>query len=88
MARPPPSGEYPPGANIIGAGPGTIERRTVSKGLIYRHSLDNMHLSGLGLLALGAATASAFRDTSPFFLASTSEYVAERIPCGLELSYE
>ncbi|BCR87636.1 Ac45/VOA1 transmembrane domain-containing protein [Aspergillus chevalieri] len=32
-----------------------------------------MHLNGLGLLALGAATASAFRDTSPFFLASTSE---------------
>ncbi|ODM17187.1 hypothetical protein SI65_07586 [Aspergillus cristatus] len=32
-----------------------------------------MHVSGLGLLSLGAATASAFHDTSPFFLASTSE---------------
>ncbi|GAB1194066.1 hypothetical protein APSETT444_003306 [Aspergillus pseudonomiae] len=34
-----------------------------------------MHLSSFSLLALGAATANAFRDTSPFFLASTSEYV-------------
>ncbi|KAL2828764.1 BIG/ATPase V1 complex, subunit S1 [Aspergillus cavernicola] len=32
-----------------------------------------MRLSHFSLLALGAATASAFRDTSPFFLASTSE---------------
>ncbi|KAL4908136.1 hypothetical protein BDW74DRAFT_97497 [Aspergillus multicolor] len=32
-----------------------------------------MRLSQFSLLALGAATASAFRDTSPFFLASTSE---------------
>ncbi|KAL4865973.1 hypothetical protein BDV12DRAFT_140660 [Aspergillus spectabilis] len=32
-----------------------------------------MLLSRFSLLALGAATASAFRDTSPFFLASTSE---------------
>ncbi|EAW11837.1 Ac45/VOA1 transmembrane domain-containing protein [Aspergillus clavatus NRRL 1] len=30
----------------------------------------------LTLLALGAATANAFRDTSPFFLASTSEILA------------
>ncbi|KAJ5825963.1 hypothetical protein N7474_003101 [Penicillium riverlandense] len=35
-----------------------------------------MHLSRFGLLALGAATADAFRDTSPFFLASTSEVLA------------
>lgn len=34
-----------------------------------------MHLSRFGLLALGAAAVDAFRDTSPFFLASTSEYV-------------
>lgn len=33
-----------------------------------------MHLSRFGLLALGAAAVDAFRDTSPFFLASTSEY--------------
>ncbi|GES63054.1 BIG1-domain-containing protein [Aspergillus terreus] len=32
-----------------------------------------MYLRSFSLLALGAATASAFRDTSPFFLASTSE---------------
>ncbi|KAL5340542.1 BIG/ATPase V1 complex, subunit S1 [Aspergillus crustosus] len=32
-----------------------------------------MRLTQVSLLALGAATASAFRDTSPFFLASTSE---------------
>ncbi|KAJ9486928.1 hypothetical protein VN97_g6409 [Penicillium thymicola] len=32
-----------------------------------------MHFSRFGLLALGAATVNAFRDTSPFFLASTSE---------------
>ncbi|KAJ5120408.1 uncharacterized protein N7515_009796 [Penicillium bovifimosum] len=32
-----------------------------------------MHFSKFGLLALGAAAANAFRDTSPFFLASTSE---------------
>lgn len=34
-----------------------------------------MHLGSLGLLALGATVVSAFRDTSPFFMASTSEYV-------------
>lgn len=34
-----------------------------------------MHLSRFGLLALGATAVNAFRDTSPFFLASTSEYV-------------
>ncbi|KAI9375449.1 BIG/ATPase V1 complex, subunit S1 [Aspergillus egyptiacus] len=32
-----------------------------------------MRLTHLSLLALGAATAGAFRNTSPFFLASTSE---------------
>ncbi|KAJ5872557.1 BIG/ATPase V1 complex subunit S1 [Penicillium soppii] len=32
-----------------------------------------MHLSRFGLVAFGAATVNAFRDTSPFFLASTSE---------------
>ncbi|CAG8396359.1 unnamed protein product [Penicillium salamii] len=32
-----------------------------------------MHLSRFGLFALGAAAVNAFRDTSPFFLASTSE---------------
>ncbi|RAL15634.1 Ac45/VOA1 transmembrane domain-containing protein [Aspergillus homomorphus CBS 101889] len=32
-----------------------------------------MRLGTLSLLALGATTTSAFRDTSPFFLASTSE---------------
>ncbi|KAJ5180500.1 BIG/ATPase V1 complex subunit S1 [Penicillium capsulatum] len=32
-----------------------------------------MHLSRFGLLALGAAAVDAFRDTSPFFLASTSD---------------
>ncbi|KAJ5800023.1 uncharacterized protein N7518_002091 [Penicillium psychrosexuale] len=32
-----------------------------------------MYLSRFGLLALGAASVNAFRDTSPFFLASTSE---------------
>ncbi|KAA8642118.1 uncharacterized protein ATNIH1004_011059 [Aspergillus tanneri] len=32
-----------------------------------------MHLSCFTLLAVGAATVNAFRDTSPFFLASTSE---------------
>ncbi|KAJ5617092.1 hypothetical protein N7537_002206 [Penicillium hordei] len=32
-----------------------------------------MHFSRFGLLALGAAAVNAFRDTSPFFLASTSE---------------
>ncbi|KAL2860882.1 Ac45/VOA1 transmembrane domain-containing protein [Aspergillus lucknowensis] len=32
-----------------------------------------MRLSYFSLLALGAATTNAFRDTSPFFLASTSE---------------
>ncbi|KAL3478220.1 BIG/ATPase V1 complex, subunit S1 [Aspergillus californicus] len=32
-----------------------------------------MRISRTSLLALGAATASAFRDTSPFFLASTSD---------------
>ncbi|GLI78193.1 hypothetical protein PoHVEF18_006500 [Penicillium ochrochloron] len=35
-----------------------------------------MHLSRLGLVALGAAAVDAFRDTSPFFLASTSEVLA------------
>ncbi|CEO58693.1 hypothetical protein PMG11_03399 [Penicillium brasilianum] len=35
-----------------------------------------MHLSRFGLLALGAAAVDAFRDTSPFFLASTSEILA------------
>ncbi|KAL4893358.1 BIG/ATPase V1 complex, subunit S1 [Aspergillus ambiguus] len=35
-----------------------------------------MYLRSFSLLALGAATASAFRDTSPFFLASTSEILA------------
>ncbi|KAE8379255.1 BIG/ATPase V1 complex, subunit S1 [Aspergillus bertholletiae] len=35
-----------------------------------------MHLSSFSLLALGAATANAFRDTSPFFLASTSEILS------------
>ncbi|RDW60433.1 Ac45/VOA1 transmembrane domain-containing protein [Aspergillus mulundensis] len=35
-----------------------------------------MRLSRFSLLALGAATASAFRDTSPFFLASTSEILS------------
>lgn len=35
----------------------------------------NMHLRGIGLLTLGAAVADAFIDTSPFILASTSEYV-------------
>ncbi|CAI7586989.1 unnamed protein product [Penicillium bialowiezense] len=32
-----------------------------------------MHFSRVGLVALGAAAVNAFRDTSPFFLASTSE---------------
>ncbi|KAL4788233.1 BIG/ATPase V1 complex, subunit S1 [Aspergillus varians] len=35
-----------------------------------------MRLTHFSLLALGAATASAFRDTSPFFLASTSEILS------------
>ncbi|KAE8348643.1 BIG/ATPase V1 complex, subunit S1 [Aspergillus coremiiformis] len=35
-----------------------------------------MRLSRFSLLALGAATASAFTDTSPFFLASTSEILS------------
>ncbi|CAI7604397.1 unnamed protein product [Penicillium manginii] len=35
-----------------------------------------MHLSRVGLLALAAAAVDAFRDTSPFFLASTSELLA------------
>ncbi|PYH93488.1 BIG1-domain-containing protein [Aspergillus ellipticus CBS 707.79] len=35
-----------------------------------------MRLGFFSLLALGAATASAFRDTSPFFLASTSEILS------------
>ncbi|KAJ5658300.1 BIG/ATPase V1 complex subunit S1 [Penicillium longicatenatum] len=35
-----------------------------------------MHMSRFGLLALGAAAVDAFRDTSPFFLASTSEVLA------------
>ena len=39
-----------------------------------------MHLTKLGLLSLGAAAVNAFQNTSPFFLASTSEYV------GLPLS--
>ncbi|KAF3028281.1 hypothetical protein E8E15_010727 [Penicillium rubens] len=34
---------------------------------------NTMHLSRFGLLALGATAVNAFRDTSPFFLASTSE---------------
>ena len=34
---------------------------------------STMHLSRFGLLALAAAAVDAFRDTSPFFLASTSE---------------
>ncbi|KAJ5952469.1 BIG/ATPase V1 complex subunit S1, partial [Penicillium vulpinum] len=34
---------------------------------------NTMHLSRFGLVALGAAAVNAFRDTSPFFLASTSE---------------
>ncbi|OQE94424.1 hypothetical protein PENNAL_c0004G11467 [Penicillium nalgiovense] len=34
---------------------------------------NTMHLSRFGLLALGAAAVNAFRDTLPFFLASTSE---------------
>lgn len=42
-----------------------------------------MHLSRFGLLALGAAAVEAFRDTSPFFLASTSEYVPIG-PCKLQ----
>ncbi|PKY01265.1 BIG1-domain-containing protein [Aspergillus campestris IBT 28561] len=36
-----------------------------------------MHLRGLSLLALAAATANAFRDSSPFFLASTSEILTQ-----------
>jgi hypothetical protein len=44
----------------------------------WHHQLDipttsTMRLSSFGLVALGAATVNAFRDTSPFFLASTSE---------------
>ncbi|KAL3463150.1 BIG/ATPase V1 complex, subunit S1 [Aspergillus heterothallicus] len=35
-----------------------------------------MRLNQFSLLALGAATVSAFRDTSPFFLASTSELLS------------
>ncbi|KAJ6078687.1 hypothetical protein N7467_008440 [Penicillium canescens] len=35
-----------------------------------------MHLSRFGLVALGAAAVNAFRDTSPFFLASTSDVLA------------
>ncbi|GFG01822.1 protein big1 [Aspergillus udagawae] len=35
-----------------------------------------MRIGRLTLLALGAASANAFRDTSPFFLASTSEILA------------
>ncbi|KAL4974189.1 BIG/ATPase V1 complex, subunit S1 [Aspergillus desertorum] len=35
-----------------------------------------MRLCRLSLLVLGAATARAFRDTSPFFLASTSEILS------------
>ncbi|KAL4997225.1 BIG/ATPase V1 complex, subunit S1 [Aspergillus recurvatus] len=35
-----------------------------------------MRLCRFSLLALGAATARAFRDTSPFFLASTSEILS------------
>ncbi|KAL4751437.1 hypothetical protein BDW72DRAFT_173783 [Aspergillus terricola var. indicus] len=35
-----------------------------------------MRLSRCSMLALAAATASAFRDTSPFFLASTSEILS------------
>ncbi|KAL6233738.1 hypothetical protein BDW75DRAFT_214204 [Aspergillus navahoensis] len=35
-----------------------------------------MRLCRFSVLALGAATASAFRDTSPFFLASTSEILS------------
>ncbi|CAG7938261.1 unnamed protein product [Penicillium olsonii] len=35
-----------------------------------------MHFSRFGLVALGAAAVNAFRDTSPFFLASTSEVLA------------
>ncbi|KAL4921619.1 BIG/ATPase V1 complex, subunit S1 [Aspergillus aurantiobrunneus] len=38
-----------------------------------------MHSSHFSLLALGAATASAFRDTSPFFLASTSEILSTSV---------
>ncbi|OJJ02865.1 hypothetical protein ASPVEDRAFT_700651 [Aspergillus versicolor CBS 583.65] len=38
-----------------------------------------MRLSQFSLLALGAATASAFRDTSPFFLASTSELLSTSV---------
>lgn len=34
-----------------------------------------MHLGKVGLLAFGAVAVEAFRDTSPFFFASTSEYV-------------
>lgn len=36
---------------------------------------DTMHLGKVGLLAFGAVAVEAFRDTSPFFFASTSEYV-------------
>ncbi|PWY77205.1 BIG1-domain-containing protein [Aspergillus sclerotioniger CBS 115572] len=35
-----------------------------------------MRLGNFSLLALGATTTSAFRDTSPFFLASTSEILS------------
>ncbi|KAJ5902302.1 BIG/ATPase V1 complex subunit S1 [Penicillium taxi] len=35
-----------------------------------------MHLSRFGLLSLGVAAVDAFKDTSPFFLASTSEVLA------------
>lgn len=35
----------------------------------------NMHLRGIGLLTLGTGVVNAFVDTSPFILASTSEYV-------------
>lgn len=35
-----------------------------------------MHLCILGFLTLGAAVVEGYRDTSPFFFASTSECVA------------
>lgn len=37
-----------------------------------------MLFTSLGALALGAAIVDAFKDTSPFFLFSTSESVHQR----------
>jgi hypothetical protein len=62
-SRPPPRpSRTPPVGNIIA-------------NLTPSPTLYTMHFSRFGLLALGAAAVNAFRDTSPFFLASTSEYV-------------